>query len=440
MNNIQEALDEINSKINKIKKRIELIELIDVSSKYNGVESPYQVDRKYSLDFDLNNRELHFVFNNILNDLIEIDFRIDLNISKMEKEINVELDSLSNLNLNNIELLKTKSLIGILGASYDYLKSASKSKEVNILDMLLENKKTDLILEIIVSDKVKINQKKYLLNQMINKYPYLVSSFDNMPALFYYAQECDYKKLYEEKFGQSLHLIFNNKEENIEIVRNNLTVERKDEITKINRSNVIKFFIDKKLVDINKINWNHKNYSVISFAAASFVCGFDNLGKFIYSMKGYKKIDNSIRDDSDKLIIDILTHNLGCSESVNDLFKLIENPNFECSPEKFDYLINFFLKEYIGNPTELVKEEINRVVNILLRKTKKEDYKIIKEYIKKLNINMNSDLLKQKRKKITNVLSVTNDSLMEQVPAKTKIKNIEFQQKKVLDNSTSIDK
>lgn len=430
MNNMQETLDEINSKVNKIKKRIELIELIEESSKYNGIESPYQIDRKHSLDFDFKNRELHFIFDDILEDLIELDFKIDLDIRKIEKEINVKLDSLSNLDLNNIELLKTKSLIGMLVDSYHYLQRVSESKEVNIFDMLLENKKIELILEIIISDKVKINQKKYLLNQMMNKYPHLVSSLDNMPSLFYYAQECDYKKLYEEKFSQELHLIFCDKEENIAIVRDNLKEERKDEITKINRRNVIKFFIDNKLVDINEINWSHKNYSEINFAAASFLLGFDGLGKFIYSMDGYKKTDNNIREASDKLIIDILIRDLGCLKSVNDLCELIENPNFEGSPEKFDYLINLFVKKYIENPTDKFKKEINKVVNILLRKTKKEDYKIIKEYIKNLDINMNSDLLEQKRKNLTSVLGSINDSLMEQVPAKTKIKDIKFQQEK----------
>ena len=100
MNNMQETLDEINSKVNKIKKRIELIELIEESSKYNGIESPYQIDRKHSLDFDFKNRELHFIFDDILEDLIELDFKIDLDIRKIEKEINVKLDSLSNLDLN----------------------------------------------------------------------------------------------------------------------------------------------------------------------------------------------------------------------------------------------------------------------------------------------------------------------------------------------------
>lgn len=432
----KELLIEIKNEINLNQKKIILIDLIEESSKYHErIDSPLSVEKKYFFDFDLKRNGLISIFDELLDELIKTDFKVNLDIKKNQKEIKKKIDSISHIDINDIELLKIKSLEAKMDDSYHCLHCFENSYEVNILDLLLKKKQMKLILEILISDKVELNQKKYLFNKMVIDYPCLIqifknvdySLYNNMPDLFFQLKEKKYDDFFEEKIDQNIKLIFNDKEENTNIIRDVITAEQKDEMEKIYRRNVVMFFIDNNLIDINEVNWTYKN-NTINLAAACLILGDDKLCKYIYSKDDYKNGDKDIKNYSDEIIINRLTNDFISYRSL-DLFEIIESNNFENSPEKFKHLINILVKKHTLNPTNISKEKINKIVDILLRKTKKEDKIIIKKYINDLNINIDNDLLIQKRQEITSLLGKVNNSLMEQVPAKTKIKDLKFEKK-----------
>ena len=102
------------------------------------------------------------------------------------------------------------------------------------------------------------------------------------------------------------------------------------------------------------------------------------------------------------------------------------------------YILNFIEKLNSSKDNHYSEEEINEIINILIRKTKKEDYKEVKRVLeerkqKQLLEEQNQflekqkqALLTQKRQEFTSLLRNLDDTLLETVPAKKKIKEINF--------------
>ena len=85
------------------------------------------------------------------------------------------------------------------------------------------------------------------------------------------------------------------------------------------------------------------------------------------------------------------------------------------------------------------EEDINEIIDTLIRKTKKEDYKEVKRVLENRKRNQLIEeqkqflekqeqvLLTKKRQEFTSLLRNLDDTLLETVPAKKKIKEINFQ-------------
>ena len=156
-------------------------------------------------------------------------------------------------------------------------------------------------------------------------------------------------------------------------------------------------------------------------------------------MPSYKKIDSKIKDNTDMLLL-----RLGSKCSKNNFDWLINRKNFNNTSDKMRYILEFIDgsnndKYCLGY--HYTEEEINEIVDILIRKTKKEDYKEVKRVLeerkqkqlleeleeqKQLLEKQNQAILAQKRQEFTSLLRNLDDTLLETVPAKKKIKEINF--------------
>lgn len=74
------------------------------------------------------------------------------------------------------------------------------------------------------------------------------------------------------------------------------------------------------------------------------------------------------------------------------------------------------------NSDIITRERLDEIINILLRKTKKQDYKAMQQAIYDIKINTDINLLNDLRQELASKLNIVSSSLLDQYPA-TKIIN-----------------
>ena len=116
----------------------------------------------------------------------------------------------------------------------------------------------------------------------------------------------------------------------------------------------------------------------------------------------------------------------------NNFSWLINRKNFTNTSDKMLYILGSFDKiNSSDSGYKYTKEDIDPIIDPLIRKTKKENYREVKKALtdrknQKLVSANEQVLLEQKRQQFTAMLRSLNDTLLESVPAKKKIKEVEF--------------
>ena len=116
----------------------------------------------------------------------------------------------------------------------------------------------------------------------------------------------------------------------------------------------------------------------------------------------------------------------------NELIMFLQSANFESTPEKLNRLMQIIVQGQPSNPNII---DIEIIIGILLRKTKKKDYKAMKKAIEDLKTNVDIDLLNKKRQELTRKLRTINDSLLDQYPATRVIKSLNLTMKDKRDST-----
>lgn len=273
---------------------------------------------------------------------------------------------------------------------------------------------------------LKTDEQKFgILDTIIVKCPdKLKDIFKTIPESYYNPSENkeSNQQVVEQLLNKNLQHVFSDKKEYIEVViKTIIKAYYSDSMSLIVASNIIKFFIDRNLIDINTIVWNYEGKEVTT-AAAAYVMGKEDLAKYLYSLPGYLDNDKLIKDTSDMVIAGhIIT-----SHYPYEIEKFINQPNYTNDKEKF-FCVMEMIDERIKYDSENKSSctiDAESIMNILLKKTKKEDYKAIqKEFAAK---KTNEQLLQAKRQQLTATLANLNNYLLENEPAKKKIKEVEF--------------
>ena len=169
----------------------------------------------------------------------------------------------------------------------------------------------------------------------------------------------------------------------------------------------------------------------------AYIYGKEDLALFLYELPSYKKIDSKIKDNTDMLLL-----KRGNKDSKNGFDWLINRENFNNTCDKMLYILDFIDGSNSGkycSGYKYTEEDINEIIDTLIRKTKKEDYKEVKRVLENRKRNQlieeqkqflekqKQALLTQKRQEFTSLLRNLDDTLLETVPAKKKIKEINFQ-------------
>lgn len=258
-----------------------------------------------------------------------------------------------------------------MSVSFQYIQHRTDTKAVNLISLLLENGQIEQVIELIVSEDVPNELKKDILQNIISNYPkLLVKMPDIIPSsYFYYDGKSNFKERFEKILNQNLKEVLNDSYYIGKIIRTQINSEYTDEQTRFMVKGVIEFFVKHNLVDINDINWRY-NGTVVSSAAAGYISGNYYLGNYLYSLESYKQTEPTIRLNSDKVILEKLLqrNNMAFDE-------FIKNKNYESTPEKLNYLMEVLLKIQPVNSDTITRERLDEIINILLRKTKKQDYK-----------------------------------------------------------------
>lgn len=211
----------------------------------------------------------------------------------------------------------------------------------------------------------------------------------------------------------------------------------KDSLSKWNLEKAIKNLIQFNLIDINELLFYY-NCEEITSAGAAYIYGkSDDLVFYLYELPSYRKIDSKIKDNTDMLLLELDYNHL------KDNFNwLINRKNFNNTCDKMLYILDFIDSCNSGKccfDYHYTEEDINEIIDTLIRKTKKEDYKEVKRVLENRKRNQlieeqkqflekqKQALLTQKRQEFTSLLRNLDDTLLETVPAKKKIKEINFQ-------------
>ncbi len=420
MKNIQEKFEGYQKQIITRQKYFLLIESIKVLGKYRGIESILQLQKEHGYQFDIANNLFLTLFDELQKDLIIKDFIIDLDYITIDgfcESLN-EFYKIDPLLSNKID-----NLYGKMRESFYYLQhwiGENQDYRVDLISLLLENGQNEKIVELVVSGNVPNFTKKNILHNIISNYPdKLEEIFDTIPSLYVSRHyEIDDKEKFKRVLNQSLREVLDDSIKNEIIIRKAIN---DDNIGRGNVRCIVQFFIEHNLIDINKVTWTYQE-SIVSSAAAAYITGDDCLGRYLYSLPAYQQTDSMVRTNSDKAILE----NLLKRKFYFDLTQFIQNKNYESTPEKLGYIMQVILELQPKNPDIIDDIHLDRIIDILLRKTKKKDYKDMKRAIADIKTNTDINLLNEKRQEFTRKFRMLNDLLLSTVTATTVIKDLEF--------------
>ena len=392
---------------------------------------------------DLAHQTFYKTFYKMLPDLLKNDFVIDLSFKRIYKSklgncienIDDEKNDILEKEYNNLTISYDKFI-------YNSFKDNDECK-IDLIDFLIKNDMYEVVTNLLISDQVSGEQKFNILvktlehhdSECFNK---LLSTIPSTYKPHKYANK-------EQEFNDVLFDNLSELREKYKIANNYFNefvkgyiCDRRDNdsLSKWNLEKVIKNLIQFNLIDINELLFYYNGEEITS-AGASYIYGNSaDLAFYLYELPSYKKIDSEIKDNTDMLLL-----KLGCKHSKDNFDWLINRKNFNNTCDKMFYILDFIDRCNSGKccfDYHYTEEDINEIMDVLIRKTKKEDYKEVKrglenrkrnqllEEQKQLLEKQEQALLTQKRQEFTSLLRNLDDTLLETVPAKKKIKEINF--------------
>lgn len=342
---------------------------------------------KESLKYDMTYTLFTRLFKDLRQELIENNFQIGL------KPRIAEIDNFLNTNRNAAKEDKTWRKIDSdynkVCDSYKRIhhhinREEAELKEVDMIDLLLEINQYSKIIELIIDEKVSTEQKERILKLIIEKYPNKISDiFKTIPSDYYDPSLTDKENLKRFKtiLQQPIKSALSNKEYNDYIARKAINKNSNycDQMREADAK--VKFLIEYQLIDINRLYFEISDNKLVTPAVVSYChlySDISSLGKFLYNSLDYDRIPVDIRDDSD---IFFFNH----CYSHDSLLDFIKQPAFHSTPEK----VNFILKSILESNIE--QDMVEKIIQTLLRKTKKEDYKDVQKTINSFCYLMNRE-------------------------------------------------
>lgn len=444
---------EYQQKMGEIEKRQELIgmlEAIIVLGKYLPDEEK-KMNRFYGIPgdqdllpmVDLAHQTFYKTFYKMLPDLLKENFIIDLSNKKFYKR---KLgDRVENIDDDKNDILEKE--FHNMTISYDKFTSTlfknNDEFKIDLIDFLIENDMYEVVTNLLISYQVSGEQKFNILvktlehhdSECFNK---LLNTIPSTYKPHKYANK-------EQEFNDVLFDNLSELREKYKIANNYFNefvkgyiCDRRDKgsLSKWNLEKTIKNLIQFNLIDINELLFYYNGEEITSAGAAYIYGESADLAFYLYELPSYKKIDSEIKDNTDMLLL-----KLGYKHSKNNFDWLINRKNFNNTCDKMLYILDFIDRCNSGKccfDYHYTEEDINEIMDVLIRKTKKEDYKEVKrglenrkrnqllEEQKQLLEKQEQALLTQKRQEFTSLLRNLDDTLLETVPAKKKIKEINF--------------
>lgn len=445
---------EYQQKMSEIEKRQELIgmlEAIIVLGKYLPDEEK-KMNRFYGIPgdqdllpmVDLAHQTFYKTFYKMLPNLLKENFIIDLSNKKFYKR---KLgDRVENIDDDKNDILEKE--FHNMTISYDKFTSTlfknNDEFKIDLIDFLIENDMYEVVTNLLISYQVSGEQKFNILVKTLEHHDSdcfnkLLSTIPSTYKPHKYAnKEQEFNDLLFDNLSElrEKYKIANNYFN--EFVKGYICDRRdKDSLSKWNLEKAIKNLIQFNLIDINELLFYY-NCEEITSAGAAYIYGkSDDLVFYLYELPSYRKIDSKIKDNTDMLLLELDYNHL------KDNFNwLINRKNFNNTCDKMLYILDFIDSCNSGKccfDYHYTEEDINEIIDTLIRKTKKEDYKEVKivleerkqkqllEEQNQLLEKQEQALLTQKRQEFTSLLRNLDDTLLETVPAKKKIKEINFQ-------------
>lgn len=441
-------------KMGEIEKRQELIgmlEAIIVLGKYLPDEEK-KMNRFYGIPgdqdllpmVDLAHQTFYKTFYKMLPNLLKENFIIDLSNKKFYKR---KLgDRVENIDDDKNDILEKE--FHNMTISYDKFTSTlfknNDEFKIDLIDFLIENDMYEVVTNLLISYQVSGEQKFNILVKTLEHHDSdcfnkLLSTIPSTYKPHKYAnKEQEFNDLLFDNLSElrEKYKISNNYFN--EFVKGYICDRRdKDSLSKWNLEKAIKNLIQFNLIDINELLFYY-NCEEITSAGAAYIYGkSDDLVFYLYELPSYRKIDSKIKDNTDMLLLELDYNHL------KDNFNwLINRKNFNNTCDKMLYILDFIDSCNSGKccfDYHYTEEDINEIIDTLIRKTKKEDYKEVKRVLENRKRNQlieeqkqflekqKQALLTQKRQEFTSLLRNLDDTLLETVPAKKKIKEINFQ-------------
>ncbi len=445
---------EYQQKMSEIEKRQELIgmlEAIIVLGKYLPDEEK-KMNRFYGIPgdqdllpmVDLAHQTFYKTFYKMLPNLLKENFIIDLSNKKFYKR---KLgDRVENIDDDKNDILEKE--FHNMTISYDKFTSTlfknNDEFKIDLIDFLIENDMYEVVTNLLISYQVSGEQKFNILVKTLEHHDSdcfnkLLSTIPSTYKPHKYAnKEQEFNDLLFDNLSElrEKYKIANNYFN--EFVKGYICDRRdKDSLSKWNLEKAIKNLIQFNLIDINELLFYY-NCEEITSAGAAYIYGkSDDLVFYLYELPSYRKIDSKIKDNTDMLLLELDYNHL------KDNFNwLINRKNFNNTCDKMLYILDFIDSCNSGKccfDYHYTEEDINEIIDTLIRKTKKEDYKEVKRVLEErkqkqlleeqnqLLEKQEQALLTQKRQEFTSLLRNLDDTLLETVPAKKKIKEINFQ-------------
>ena len=392
---------------------------------------------------DLAHQTFYKTFYKMLPDLLKNDFVIDLSFKRIYKSklgncienIDDEKNDILEKKYNNLTISYDKFI-------YNFFKDNDGCK-IDLIDFLIENDMYEVVTNLLISYQVSGEQKFNILvktlehhdSECFNK---LLNTIPSTYKPHKYANK-------EQEFNDVLFDNLSELREKYKIANNYFNefvkgyiCDRRDKgsLSKWNLEKAIKNLIQFNLIDINELLFYYNGEEITSAGAAYIYGQSADLAFYLYELPSYKKIDSEIKDNTDMLLL-----KLGYKHSKDNFYWLINRKNFNNTCDKMLYILDFIDRCNSGKCCfgyHYTEEDINEIMDVLIRKTKKEDYKEVKrglenrkrnqllEEQKQLLEKQEQALLTQKRQEFTSLLRNLDDTLLETVPAKKKIKEINF--------------
>lgn len=450
---------EYQQKMGEIEKRQELIgmlEAIIVLGKYLPDEEK-KMNRFYGIPgdqdllpmVDLAHQTFYKTFYKMLPDLLKEDFIIDLSYKEFYKRklgdlvenIDDDKNDILEKEYHNMTISYDKFI-----RSYDKFNSTlfknNDEYKIDLIDFLIENDMYEVVTNLLISDQVNGEQKFNILAKTLGHHnsEYFNKLLNTIPSTYkphnYANKEQEFNDVLFDNLSElrEKYKIANNYFK--EFVKCNIRDRGyKDSLSELNLEKAIRNLIQFNLIDINELLFYYNGEEITS-AGAAYIYGKEDLAFYLYELPSYKKIDSEIKDNTDMLLLELGYKNL------KDNFNwLINRKNFNNTCDKMLYILDFIDRCNSGKccfDHHYTEEDINEIMDVLIRKTKKEDYKEVKrglenrkrnqllEEQKQLLEKQEQALLTQKRQEFTSLLRNLDDTLLETVPAKKKIKEINF--------------